>query len=63
MSVKAVSATYPLRGKLRVRSGAAGSKESDVAESPAPGTAWVDAAVLESLGLASATRCCSAMRA
>jgi len=51
VSVKAVSAAYPLRGKLRVR-GAAGSKESDVAESPAPGTAWVDAAVLDSLGLA-----------
>lgn len=52
VSVKAVSAAYPLRGKLRVRDGAAGSKESDVAESPAPGTAWVDAAVLDSLGLA-----------
>ncbi|MEO6895119.1 MAG: FtsX-like permease family protein [Caldimonas sp.] len=52
VSVKAVSATYPLRGKLRVRAGAAGSKESDVASSPAPGTAWVDAAVLDSLGLA-----------
>ena len=51
VSVKAVSATYPLRGKLRVR-GAPGSKESDVAESPAPGTAWVDPAVLEALGLA-----------
>ena len=52
VSVKAVSAAYPLRGKLRVRDGAAGSKESDVAESPAPGTAWVDAAVLDALGLA-----------
>ena len=51
VSVKAVSAAYPLRGKLRVRDGAAGSKESDVAESPAPGTAWVDAAVLDALGL------------
>ncbi|MEO7115459.1 MAG: FtsX-like permease family protein, partial [Caldimonas sp.] len=51
VSVKAVSATYPLRGKLRVRSGPAGSKESDVAASPAPGTVWVDAAVLDSLGL------------
>ena len=51
VSVKAVSAAYPLRGKLRVR-GAPGSKESELAESPAPGTAWVDAAVLDSLGLA-----------
>ncbi len=50
VSVKAVSAAYPLRGMLRVR-GAVGSKESDVAESPAPGTAWVDASVLDSLGL------------
>ncbi len=50
VSVKAVSASYPLRGKLRLR-GAAGSKESDVASSPAPGTVWVDEAVLDSLGL------------
>ena len=51
VSVKAVSDAYPLRGKLRVR-GAAGEKESDVAAAPTAGTAWVDAAVLDSLGLA-----------
>ena len=51
VSVKAVSDAYPLRGKLRVR-GAPGSKDTDVAQAPAPGTAWVDAAVLDSLGLA-----------
>ena len=51
VSVKAVSDTYPLRGKLRIRGGA-GAKSEDVARGPAPGTAWVDAAVLESLGLA-----------
>src|SRR5664279_521116 len=51
VSVKAVSAAYPLRGKLRVR-GAPGSKEVDLAAAPAPGTVWVDAAVLDSLGLA-----------
>ena len=51
VSVKAVSAAYPLRGKLRVR-GAPGSKEVELAAAPAPGTVWVDAAVLDSLGLA-----------
>jgi putative ABC transport system permease protein len=51
VSVKAVSDAYPLRGKLRLR-GAAGDKPVDVAQAPAPGTAWVDAAVLDSLGLA-----------
>nr|MDQ2735530.1 ABC transporter permease [Pseudomonadota bacterium] len=50
VSVKAVSDAYPLRGRLRIRSAAA-AKEEDVSRSPAPGTAWVDAAVLESLGL------------
>jgi len=50
VSVKAVSDAYPLRGRLRIRGGA-GSKEEDVARSPAPGTAWVDAAVLDSLAL------------
>src|SRR5450755_2835530 len=51
VSVKAVSAAYPLRGKVRVR-GAAGAKDADVAQAPAPGTVWVDAALLDSLGLA-----------
>jgi putative ABC transport system permease protein len=51
VSVKAVSDAYPLRGKLRVRGGP-GTKEADVAAAPAPGTVWVDAAVLDSLGLA-----------
>ena len=50
VSVKAVSDAYPLRGRLRIR-GAAGSATADVARAPARGTAWVDAAVLESLGL------------
>ncbi|HEY3636305.1 MAG TPA: FtsX-like permease family protein [Caldimonas sp.] len=51
VSVKAVSDAYPLRGKLRVRGGP-GTKEADIAAAPAPGTVWVDAAVLDSLGLA-----------
>ena len=50
VSVKAVSATYPLRGKLRVYAEAPG-QSSDVAEAPAPGSAWVDAAVLDALAL------------
>jgi putative ABC transport system permease protein len=51
VSVKAVSDAYPLRGKLRVRD-APGAKEADVAAAPARGTAWVDQALLDSLGLA-----------
>jgi putative ABC transport system permease protein len=50
VSVKAVSDAYPLRGKLRLR-GAPGAKPIEMAKAPAPGTVWVDAAVLESLGL------------
>ncbi|MGZ5158213.1 MAG: ABC transporter permease, partial [Caldimonas sp.] len=50
VSVKAVSDAYPLRGKLRIRGGA-GAKPVDVAEAPARGTVWADAAVLDSLGL------------
>ncbi len=50
VSVKAVSDAYPLRGRLRIR-GAAGTKPADVARAPLQGTVWVDAAVLEALGL------------
>ena len=50
VSVKAVSDAYPLRGKLRLR-GAGGARDIDVAKGPAPGTAWVDASVLDALGL------------
>ncbi len=50
VSVKAVSGSYPLRGKLRIRSADAG-KEEDVARGPAAGSTWVDAAVLDALGL------------
>ena len=49
VSVKAVSDAYPLRGKLRVRGAAEG--EVEIAAGPAPGTVWVDAAVLDALGL------------
>jgi putative ABC transport system permease protein len=50
VSVKAVSDAYPLRGRLRIR-GAAGAKEEDVTHGPAPGSVWVDAAVLDALAL------------
>ncbi|MCE9659417.1 MAG: FtsX-like permease family protein [Burkholderiales bacterium] len=50
VSVKAVSDAYPLRGKLKLRP-TTGAKTADLAKAPAPGTAWVDAAVLDSLGL------------
>ena len=50
VSVKAVSDAYPLRGRLRLR-GAGGAGMVDVAKAPSPGTVWVDAAVLDSLGL------------
>jgi putative ABC transport system permease protein len=50
VSVKAVSDAYPLRGKLRLRDAADGPAV-DLAGAPARGTAWVDAALLEALGL------------
>ncbi|MDR3371294.1 FtsX-like permease family protein [Rhodoferax sp.] len=50
VSLKAVQVGYPLRGSLRtsLASGAADTLTRDV---PAPGEVWVDAAVLDSLGL------------
>ena len=50
VSVKAVSDTYPLRGKLSVWDQSP-AKTREVVAAPALGTAWVDAAVLESLAL------------
>ena len=50
VSVKAVSDGYPLRGALRVGAGP-GTPPADTQSAPAPGTAWVDTAVLEALGL------------
>lgn len=49
-SVKAVSEGYPLRGALRVSRGLAGGDE-DARGIPARGTVWVDAALLQGLGL------------
>ena len=50
VAVKAVDASYPLRGRLRTQTTAGGPEEAATG-GPAPGTVWVDAAVLESLGL------------
>lgn len=50
VAVKAVEPNYPLRGKLQLRDQAEGPI-AVAAASPAPGTVWVDAPVLDSLGL------------
>ena len=50
VALKAVQAGYPLRGQLRT-STAPGASDSLTRDVPAPGEAWVDGAVLESLGL------------
>ncbi|MES2717934.1 MAG: FtsX-like permease family protein [Pseudomonadota bacterium] len=50
VSVKAVSAGYPLRGTLRLRAAADGP-ELNVAAAPEPGTVWVEASVLDTLQL------------
>ena len=50
VSVKAVGPAYPLRGQLQVRDSADAAIQT-LAEAPEPGTAWVDAAVLDALQL------------
>ncbi len=50
VAVKAVSASYPLRGELQLRS-AAGGPVQTVAAAPEPGTVWVDTALLDALQL------------
>jgi putative ABC transport system permease protein len=50
ITAKAVSEAYPLRGKLRLAD-APGGEDREVAAAPEPGTVWVDAAILSSLGL------------
>ena len=50
VGLKAVEAGYPLRGSLRIAS-APDTVDSATRAIPAPGQAWVDAALLESLGL------------
>lgn len=50
VALKVVEAGYPLRGKLKV-SDQPGAAEAVTAAIPAPGEAWVDAPVLDALGL------------
>jgi putative ABC transport system permease protein len=50
VSVKAVSAEYPLRGKLQLKDEPAGAIVT-VAAAPRPGMAWVDMALLDALQL------------
>ncbi|HEY2929283.1 ABC transporter permease [Piscinibacter sp.] len=50
VGVKAVSANYPLRGQMRLNAGS-GTPTLDVARAPDPGTAWVDASLLDALTL------------
>ncbi len=50
VSVKAVSDSYPLRGAMRISTGP-GTPEVSAARAPAPGTVWVESAVLSALAL------------
>ncbi len=53
VSVKAVTPGYPLRGRLQVRDAmsAAEAPVRTATSAPEPGTVWVDAALLDALGL------------
>jgi len=50
VAVKAVSEAYPLRGRLQLREQPGGPVES-LAAAPAPGSVWVDPALLDALNL------------
>ncbi len=50
VGVKAVSDAYPLRGQMRLSTGA-GSAEANVVRAPDKGSVWVDAALLDAIGL------------
>ncbi len=50
VAVKAVTPNYPLRGQMQLR-GAEGTAVETVARAPAPGTVWVDPALLDALQL------------
>ncbi len=50
VALKAVSNSYPLRGRMQLRSQAEGPVDS-VAQAPAAGTVWVDAQLLDALQL------------
>src|SRR5471032_465534 len=51
-SIKAVSPGYPLRGKLKITTDPAQAEQSQgapAADTPAPGTVWIDAGLLDGL--------------
>ncbi len=50
VGVKAVSDAYPLRGQMRLSTGP-GSTEANVVRAPDKGSVWVDAALLDAIGL------------
>jgi len=50
VAVKAVSDAYPLRGRMKLQASPGGT-ELDAAGAPAPGSVWVDPALLEALQL------------
>ena len=50
VAVKAVSPNYPLRGQLQVKAAPEGAVQA-IAGGPPRGVAWVDASLLEALGL------------
>jgi putative ABC transport system permease protein len=50
VAVKAVSPSYPLRGRLQLAD-APGALPQLLAAAPAPGSTWVDAGLLDALGL------------
>jgi putative ABC transport system permease protein len=50
VAVKSVGPAYPLRGTLRISEGEGEPRE--VRQGPAPGTAWVDPALLDGLSIA-----------
>lgn len=50
VAVKSVTAGYPLRGTLRLAD-APGAPEREATDIPVPGTVWVEAPLLDSLGL------------
>ncbi|MDZ7862259.1 ABC transporter permease [Acidovorax sp.] len=50
VSLKVVEPGYPLRGKLRVTT-APGAPDAPTSDTPAKGEAWVEAALLEAVGL------------
>ena len=51
VALKVVEAGYPLRGSLRIAS-APGAPDRSTRDIPAPGQAWVEASLLDALGLA-----------